>query len=86
MRRADDLVVVEAHAAVGDGARARLADVVEQRGQAQQPVRRRLVHDCEGVRQDVLVPVDRILLERETRQLGQELAGQAGAHNEPQRH
>ena len=83
--RADHLVVVEAHAAVGDGARARLADVVEERGQAEQPVLRGLVDDGQGVGQHVLVPVDRVLLERQARQLGQELVGQAGAHDEPQR-
>ena len=36
--RADHFVVMERHAAVGDGARARLADVVEERREAQQPV------------------------------------------------
>ena len=43
-----------------------------------------LVHHGQGVGQDVLVPVDRVLLEGQGRQLGQELVGQAGAHHEPQ--
>jgi LmbE family N-acetylglucosaminyl deacetylase len=32
------------------------------------------------------VAVDRVLLERQARQLREELRGQAGTHHEPQRH
>ena len=47
--RPHHLVVVEGHPAVDEGPGPRLADVVEQGGQAQQPVRRRLVHHGQGV-------------------------------------
>ena len=74
---ADDLVVVEGHAASAEGAGLRLADVVEEGGQAQQPVGLGLVHHGQGVGEHVLVPVDRVLLERQAGQLGQEIVGQA---------
>ena len=82
----DHLVVVEGDPAVDEGPGPRLADVVEEGGQSEQPVGAGLVHHGQGVGQHVLVPVDRILLEGEPGQLGEELVGQAGAHHEPQRH
>ncbi len=81
---AHHLVVVERHPARAEGARAGLADVVEQRGQAQEPVRARLVHHGQGVGEDVLVAVDGVLLEGKAGQLGEELAGKARLHHEPQ--
>ncbi len=74
----DHLVVVEGHPSVDERTCPRLADVVEERGEAEQPIGRRLVHHREGVGEHVLVPVDRVLFERETGQLGEELAGQPG--------
>ena len=71
------LVVVEGDPAGGEGAGPGLADVVEQGGQTQQPVRARLVHHGQRVGQDVLVAVDGVLLEGERRELGEELVGQA---------
>ena len=50
-----------------EGPGPRLADVVEERGEAEQPVRRGLVDHRQGVGEHVLVPVDRVLLEGERR-------------------
>ena len=61
--RADHLVVVEAHAAVGERPGLRLADVVEQRGEAHDQLGPRVAHDRDRVREHVLVRVDRVLLE-----------------------
>ena len=85
----DHLVVVEAHpAAVLEAPGARLADVVQQGGQAQHQVRCAgglvgglqvdglLQHD-QGVLVDVLVPVVLVDLQPQGRQLGQHVAGQA---------
>ena len=54
-----------------------LADVVEERREAQGPVRAGLLDDGDGVGKDVLVPLDRVLLEGERRKLGKELARRA---------
>ena len=43
-----------------------------------------LVHHCEGVAVHVLVPVDRILLQPERRQLGEELVGELRLHRQIQ--
>ena len=91
---ADELVVVEGDAAaVLEATGRRLADVVEQRGEAQhevgaghglsRPVGRalevdRLLEDDERVLVDVLVPVVLVDLEAQRRQLGQEDVGQPG--------
>ena len=85
MRAPDHLVVVEAHSPVGDGACAGLAHVVEERGQPEHAVLGGLVDHGQGVRQDVLVPVDGVLLDGQGRELGQELGGQPRADHEPQR-
>ena len=63
-----------------------LAHVVEQRGQARRLAVAATVvgHHRDGVGQDVLVAVDRVLLEAHGGQLGQELLGQAGLDQEPQ--
>ena len=82
--RADHLVVVEAHAAAGERAGLGLADVVEQRGQAHEQLGPRVAHHRDGVREHVLVRVDRVLLEPHLVELGQELVGEAGLGEEPQ--
>jgi len=95
--RADHLVVVEAHAAtllvpLGAG----LADVVQQRGEAQHEVRPghdavgarlerdRVVEHRERVLVDVLVAVVLVDLEAEGRQLGQHVLGEPGLHQDLQ--
>ena len=82
--RPDHLVVVKAHPAIGDGPRAGLADIVEERREAEQAVGRRLVHHGQRVRQHVLMTVNGVLLECEAGELGQEVGRQPGAHDEPQ--
>ena len=72
----------------------RLADVVEQRGEpsalellgreALATIALDVLDDRDRVGQDVLVAVDRILLEPHRRQLGQELVGQSRVDDEPQ--
>jgi hypothetical protein len=57
---------------------------VEQRGQPDDALGPRLLHHRDGVGEDVLVAVDRVLLEGEGGQLRQELLGQAGVDEEPQ--
>ena len=86
----DHLVQVEGHPLRPDPAGAGLADVVEQGGHAQGEVGlvgveggRPLDHR-DGVPQHVLVPVDRVLLQGQGGQLGQELGGQAGVDGQPQ--
>ena len=64
---AHHLVVVEGDPARTEGPGPGLADVVEQGGQAQQPVGARLVDHGQGVGQHVLVAVDGVLLEGEAR-------------------
>ena len=83
--RADDLVVVEAHAVGADRARLRACRCRGRAPRGEQPVRRGLVDDRQRVREDVLVPMDRVLLERQRVELGQELGRRAGPHDEPQR-
>ena len=84
MPRADHLVVVEAHTAVGERAGLGLADVVEQRGQAHHQLGPRVAHHGDRVREHVLVGVDRILLEAHAVELGQELVAELGLGEEPQ--
>ncbi len=55
------LVVMEADAALPEFPGVRLADVVEQGGQAQPEAGRRLLCDCHRVSKHVLVTVDRVL-------------------------
>ncbi len=75
---ADHLMVVEAHRAAGaERTRLGLADVVEERGQAHDPVGPCLLHHGDGVGQDVLVAMDGVLLEGQGGQFGEELLGQA---------
>ena len=75
--------------------RARLADIVEQGGEPgdTEVVGRRAVGDGwwadlldhrDRVAEHVLVTVDRVVLEPQGRQLGEELLGQTGVHAEPQ--
>ena len=80
----DDFVVVERHSFGAEGPGLGLADVVEQRRQAQDAIGLGAFDDGDGVSQHVLVAVDGILLEAESRQLGQELVGQARLDEEPQ--
>ena len=81
---ADDVVEVEAHALGPERAGLRLADVVEERGEAHRQLRARLGHHGDRVGQDVLVVVDRVLLEGQAGQFGEELVGQPRPHQEPQ--
>ena len=60
---ADHLVVVEGDPGGAEVPCAGLADVVQQGGQPQEPVRARLVHHRQRVGEDVLVTVDGVLLE-----------------------
>jgi len=95
--RADRVVVVERGALARlEAARARLADVVEQRRQShpteieRRTTRRLLVRrphvldDGDRVRQHVLVAVDRVVLQAHGGEFGQELIGQPGLDEEPQ--
>ena len=91
--RADDVVVVEGHAAVGQEATGpRLADVVHQGGEARDEVRSAqpalevdgLLEDGQGVLVDVLVPVVLVALQRQGGQLGQDQGGQPGLDEERQ--
>ncbi|KFC52602.1 hypothetical protein GY12_03525 [Micrococcus luteus] len=90
---AHGLVVPEGDGpALLEAARGRLADVVQQRRQAQHGVggRRRvlalqldgLLQHRQGVGVDVLVAVVLVRLELQGRQLGQDVVGQAGAHEQ----
>ena len=65
-------------------ARLRLADVVEQRGEAHDQLGPRVAHDRDRVREHVLVGVDRVLLEPHRVELGQELVGELGLAEEPE--
>jgi hypothetical protein len=82
--RPDHLVVVEADAAGADRAGLGLADVVEERGEADPQLGPGVAHHGDRVREHVLVLVDRVLLELHGVELGQELVGQAGPGEEPQ--
>ena len=61
--RAHHLVVMEGDATRRKPARARLADVVEQRGEPHLELGLGLLHHRDGVREHVLVTMDGILLE-----------------------
>ena len=82
--RPDDVVVMKMDPAGTDRTRQGLADVVEERSQAQSPLRTCLLDDGDRMRENVLVPLDRVLLEGERRQLGQELLGQPSVDEEPE--
>ena len=71
--RPDDVVVVEVHPTGTNRARQRLADVMEERRQAKSPVGSRLLDDGDRMGENVLVPLNRVLLEGESRELGKEL-------------
>jgi hypothetical protein len=79
-----DLVVMEGDAVRPDATGGRLADVMEQSSETQQSIGAGLVHHGDRVGEHVLVPVDRVLLEGQRRQLGQELAGEPGLAQEPE--
>src|SRR5674476_662892 len=99
----DDLVMMEAHAtrsvAVLETARGGLADVMHERGKAQNQVRSRhgrgrpfsrslqgdrLLEHNQRVLVDVLVSVSYTHLELKCRQLGQDVVGQACLDEEPE--
>ena len=82
--RPHDFVVVERRAATLERTRLRLPDVVQQRGEADQELRPRLLHHRDRVREHVFVVVHRILLELHRVELREELVGQLRAHQEPQ--
>ena len=74
------LVVVEGDRSPLIGAGAGLAHVVEQRGQPEGEVSSGLGHHRDGVGQHVFVAVDRILLQAERGQFGNDLVGEAGVN------
>ena len=91
--RPDDVVVVERRALARlETSCAGLADVVEQRGEAGDAevvaaagqLRRHVLDDGDGVAEHVLVAMDRVVLEPQCRQLGQEVLGEPGVDEEPQ--
>ena len=69
---------------------ARFADVVEQGGEAGDAEvevaeqRADVLDDGDRMAEHVLVPVDRVVLEAQRRQLGEEVLGEAGVDEEPQ--
>ena len=75
---------MEGDTVVAVTARARLADVVQERTEPYLQIRTRLGHDGDRVREHVLVSVDRVLLEPHRIQLGQELVGEAGVGDQPE--
>ena len=81
----DDLVVVERDAARRELPGGRLADVVEQRGEPEVEGRRDLLDNGDRVSQHVLVVMQRVLLEGQRRQFRQEMVGQSGLDQFPQR-
>ena len=52
-----------------------LPDVMEERGEPNYPAGPGTLHDGDGVREHVLVAVDRVLFKGEGRQLGEEFFG-----------
>ena len=82
--RPDDVVVVEVDPAWADRTGGGLADVVEERREAQGPVRAGLLDYGDGVGKDVLVALDRVLLEGERGKLGNELLGEPRVDEEPE--
>ncbi len=79
----DEVVVTEAHRTVDVGTGLRLAHVVEERSETEDVVSVvGLVDDRQGVGEDVLVAMDRILLQLQTRQLWEEVLGEAGVDEE----
>jgi putative hemolysin len=66
---------MEVNPAWTDRARQGLPDVVKERSQAKSPLGICLLDDGERVSENVLVPLDWVLLEGERRQLGKELLG-----------
>ena len=75
--RADDLVMMECHAVGGDAPGGRLADVVQEPGQAEHGVGLEPLDRGERVAQHVLVSVDGVLLEAQGRHLRDEPVRQA---------
>ena len=73
--RPDNVVVMEVNPAGTDRARQGLPDVVKEGSQAKSPLGICLLDDGERVSENVLVPLDWVLLEGECRQLGKELLG-----------
>ena len=67
-----------------DRACQRLADVVEEGGQAKNLVRARLFDDGDRMGEDVLVPLNRVLLESQGRKLGKELRCETRFDEEPE--
>ena len=75
---ADRFVMVKGHLAAPKAARGRLAHVVKQSGKTKSQARRGLGGDCDRVRQNVFVPMNRILFHRERRNLGEHPLEQPG--------
>ena len=75
--RSDDLVMMECHAVGGDAPGGRLADVVQEPGQAEHGVGLEPLDRGERVAQHVLVSVDGVLLEAQGRHLRDEPVRQA---------
>ena len=69
----DDIVMVKADPVRTDRTSLWFRNVVEQRGEAQHPVRTGVRHNRKRVGKNVLMPMNRILLERHRRQLRQKV-------------
>ena len=87
--RTDHLVMVERDAVGPEPARRRLADVVQQSGEPQIEVglavddgSHQILHHGERMTVDVLVPMDRVLLEPQRGELWEELLGELGLDGE----
>jgi hypothetical protein len=57
-------MMMKADTCGGEGPRSWLANVVKQRGQSQNPVRLSVTDNGYGVREDILVAMQRVLLQR----------------------
>jgi hypothetical protein len=74
----DDLMVVKRNALRPDPSSFRFPDVVKECGKTKLEDRRRPFDHCERVVEDILVPVNRILLEFQRAQLRKKEVGQTG--------
>ncbi len=88
--RPHHLVMMERHEPARERTRLGLAHVVEQRSEAHdakavaRSLRGHVLDDGDGVREDVFVPVDRVLFEPHRRKLGKELVGELRVDEQPQ--
>jgi hypothetical protein len=86
---AHHLVMVELHALWGDLTSARLPHVVQQRGEAKHGIGLASLHHGIGVAEDILVFVNRVLLQPQRRKLGEDQIREARPDRElqpPRRH